>query len=126
MRRPWAALCATLTLASGTAPSAQAQSYPSRTVRIIVPATTGSADVFARALAQRLAKPLGQAMLACSINPTAAAAVGIDHRKVVLMAFVFAAGLGALGGVLIAPITTIAARNLTPNARALSRRKCPR
>lgn len=49
---------------------------------------------------------MGQAMLACSINATAAAAVGIDHRKVVLMAFMFAAGLGALGGVLIAPITT--------------------
>lgn len=49
---------------------------------------------------------MGQAMLACSYNPTAAAAVGIDRRRIVFMAFVFAAGLGALGGVLIAPITT--------------------
>lgn len=49
---------------------------------------------------------LGQAMLACSFNPIAAAAVGIDRRRIVLMAFVFAAALGALGGVLIAPITT--------------------
>jgi len=48
----------------------------------------------------------GQAMLACSINPVAAAAVGIDRRRVVLAAFVFAAALGAIGGVLIAPITT--------------------
>jgi branched-chain amino acid transport system permease protein len=48
----------------------------------------------------------GQAMLACACNPIAAAAVGIDRRRVVLLAFVFASGLGALGGVLIAPITT--------------------
>lgn len=49
---------------------------------------------------------LGQAMLACSINADAAASVGIDPRRIVLLAFVLAAGLGALGGVLIAPITT--------------------
>ena len=49
---------------------------------------------------------LGQAMLACSSHAVAAAAVGIDRRRIVLLAFVFAAGLGALGGVLIAPITT--------------------
>jgi branched-chain amino acid transport system permease protein len=49
---------------------------------------------------------VGQAMLACSINVTAARAVGIDPRRMVLFAFILAAGLGALGGVLIAPITT--------------------
>lgn len=49
---------------------------------------------------------VGQAMLACSINVTAARAVGIDPRKMVLLAFILAAALGALGGVLIAPITT--------------------
>lgn len=49
---------------------------------------------------------MGQAMLACSYNAVAAASVGIDRRRIVLMAFVFAAALGALGGVLIAPITT--------------------
>ncbi len=49
---------------------------------------------------------LGQAMLACSINVEAAASVGIDPRRMVLLAFVLAATLGALGGVLVAPITT--------------------
>jgi branched-chain amino acid transport system permease protein len=49
---------------------------------------------------------LGQAMLACSINADAAASVGIDRARMVTVAFALAAGLGALGGVLIAPITT--------------------
>jgi branched-chain amino acid transport system permease protein len=49
---------------------------------------------------------VGQAMLACSINADAAAAMGIDPRRMVLLAFVLAAGLGAIGGVLIAPITS--------------------
>ncbi len=48
----------------------------------------------------------GQAMLACSINADAAASVGIDRRRMVLVAFSLAAALGALGGVLIAPIAT--------------------
>lgn len=48
---------------------------------------------------------LGQAMLACSINAEAAASVGINPRQIVLLAFVLAAGFGAVGGVLIAPIT---------------------
>jgi branched-chain amino acid transport system permease protein len=48
----------------------------------------------------------GQAMLACSINPDAAASVGIDRGRMVLVAFSLAAALGALGGVLIAPITS--------------------
>ena len=49
---------------------------------------------------------MGQAMLACSFNPLAAASVGIDQQRTVLIAFLLAAALGALGGVLIAPITT--------------------
>lgn len=49
---------------------------------------------------------LGQAMLACSINADAAASIGIDARRMVLLAFVLAAALGGLGGVLVAPITT--------------------
>jgi branched-chain amino acid transport system permease protein len=48
----------------------------------------------------------GQAMLACSINADAAASVGINRTRMVLVAFCLAAALGALGGVLIAPITS--------------------
>ena len=49
---------------------------------------------------------LGQAMLACSINAEAAASLGVNPQQIVLLAFVLAAGFGAVGGVLIAPITS--------------------
>ena len=45
-------------------------------------------------------------MSGITVNTDAAASVGIDPRRIVLLAFVLAAALGALGGVLIAPITT--------------------
>ncbi len=48
---------------------------------------------------------LGKAMLATSYNPLAAQLVGIDIKKVLFASFGLAAGLGALAGVLIAPIT---------------------
>jgi branched-chain amino acid transport system permease protein len=48
---------------------------------------------------------LGKAMLATSYNPLAAQLVGIDVKKVLFASFGLAAGLGALAGVLIAPIT---------------------
>ncbi len=48
----------------------------------------------------------GQAMLACSINADGAASVGINRGRMVMVAFSLAAALGALGGVLIAPITS--------------------
>ena len=48
----------------------------------------------------------GQAMLACSINADAAASVGINRTRMVMVAFALAAALGGLGGVLIAPITS--------------------
>lgn len=48
----------------------------------------------------------GQAMLACSINADAASSVGINRGRMVTVAFCLAAALGALGGVLIAPITS--------------------
>jgi branched-chain amino acid transport system permease protein len=47
----------------------------------------------------------GKAMLATSYNPLAARLVGINTRTVLLASFGLAAMLGALGGVLIAPIT---------------------
>lgn len=47
----------------------------------------------------------GKAMLATSYNPLAAQLVGINTRLVLLASFGLAAMLGALGGVLIAPIS---------------------
>ncbi len=47
---------------------------------------------------------LGKAMLATSYNRVAAQLVGIPTRGVLFASFGLAAGLGALGGVLIAPI----------------------
>ncbi len=47
----------------------------------------------------------GKAMLATSYNPLAARLVGINTRAVLLASFGLAALLGALAGVLIAPIT---------------------
>ena len=46
----------------------------------------------------------GKAMLATSYNPLAARLAGINTRTVLFVSFGLAAGLGALGGVLIAPI----------------------
>lgn len=47
----------------------------------------------------------GKAMLATSINRTAAELAGINTNGVLRMSFAMAAGLGALGGILITPIT---------------------
>lgn len=47
----------------------------------------------------------GKAMLATSINRTAAQLAGINTNGVLRMSFAMAAGLGALGGILITPIT---------------------
>ncbi len=47
---------------------------------------------------------LGKAMLATSYNRVAAQLVGINTRRVLFASFGLAAALGALGGVLIAPI----------------------
>jgi branched-chain amino acid transport system permease protein len=46
----------------------------------------------------------GKAMLATAFNPLAARLVGIDTGRVVLASFGLAAALGALGGILIAPV----------------------
>lgn len=47
----------------------------------------------------------GKAMLATSYNKLAAALVGINTRRILLASFVLAAVLGAMGGILIAPIS---------------------
>ncbi|VAW17788.1 High-affinity branched-chain amino acid transport system permease protein LivH (TC 3.A.1.4.1) [hydrothermal vent metagenome] len=46
----------------------------------------------------------GKAMLATSFNPLAAQLVGINISRVLQLSFVLAAGLGAIAGVLVAPI----------------------
>ncbi len=46
----------------------------------------------------------GKAMLAASYNPLAAQLAGIDTRRLLLISFALAAGLGATAGILITPI----------------------
>jgi branched-chain amino acid transport system permease protein len=48
---------------------------------------------------------VGQGMIACSMNTDAASAMGIDVKRMVTLSFVISAGIGGLGGTLIAPIT---------------------
>lgn len=47
----------------------------------------------------------GKAILATSCNPLAAQLVGIDTQWVLLVSFALSAALGAIGGVLLTPIT---------------------
>lgn len=47
----------------------------------------------------------GKAMLACAINKRAAAILGIPSERMVLLAFALSACMGAVGGILIVPIT---------------------
>ena len=47
---------------------------------------------------------LGKAILATSFNPSAAELVGIDTRRVLQISFALAAALGAIAGILVAPI----------------------
>ena len=47
----------------------------------------------------------GKAMLATSFNRVAAQLVGINTNRVLLLSFAMSAGLGAIGGILITPIT---------------------
>jgi branched-chain amino acid transport system permease protein len=48
---------------------------------------------------------LGKALRACSINPRAAGLVGVDAGSMATISFALSAGLGAVGGVLISPVT---------------------
>lgn len=47
----------------------------------------------------------GKAMLATSCNPVAAQLVGINIRRVLLMSFGLSAAMGAIGGILLTPLT---------------------
>lgn len=69
----------------------------------------GGAAVAVAALSWFFGRTLfGKAMLATSYNPLAARLMGINTRTVLLVSFGLAAALGALAGVLVAPITFIA------------------
>ena len=69
---------ATLVLAAALAPLADAQDYPNRPVRIIVPfAAGGPADVYARFLGQRLQEALGQPFVVDN-RPGAGSIIGTD------------------------------------------------
>jgi tripartite-type tricarboxylate transporter receptor subunit TctC len=68
MKRPWNALKRALllvaVLAMAAASPAQAQSYPNRTIKLVVPFIAGSpVDALARVVAQRMAVSLGQAII---------------------------------------------------------------
>jgi len=49
----------------------------------------------------------GKALRACVVNKFAARLMGINPQKMSLFAFVFSAALGALAGIVIAPITYV-------------------
>jgi len=75
-RRLWLALCATGLLTSLTAWSQSG--FPSKPVKIIVPATPGgTSDIFARAIANRLQDSLGKPVVV-EYKPGAATNIGTD------------------------------------------------
>ncbi len=47
----------------------------------------------------------GKALRACAVNQRAAGLVGIDVRRMVMFSFLLASGMGALAGIIIAPLT---------------------
>ena len=78
-RRPLISLGAALCLAAGfMASGAQAQSYPTKPIRLIVPFPAGGAtDLFARSLSQKLGERLGQSVVVDN-KPGAGGTLGSD------------------------------------------------
>jgi tripartite-type tricarboxylate transporter receptor subunit TctC len=78
MARRWQQLAGLLLVALGLGSQAQAQDYPARPIRIIVPfAPGGSADVFGRFVAQRLQESLGQNVIIDN-RPGGGSVIGSD------------------------------------------------
>ena len=50
----------------------------------------------------------GKAMRACSYNRRAAGLVGIDVRRMVLFSFIISSAMGAIAGIIVAPLTMTA------------------
>jgi branched-chain amino acid transport system permease protein len=50
---------------------------------------------------------VGKALKACAINPVASSMVGVNPKIMALIAFVLAAAIGGIGGVVLAPLTPI-------------------
>jgi branched-chain amino acid transport system permease protein len=50
---------------------------------------------------------LGKAVRACAVNRQAAHLVGIDVERMAVLAYALSAGLGAIGGIVIAPLTLV-------------------
>ena len=48
---------------------------------------------------------IGKAMSACADNPNAASLVGINVKQMILLAFSLSAGIGAVAGIIITPIS---------------------
>ncbi len=48
---------------------------------------------------------VGKALKACAINPVASSLVGVNPKTMALIAFVLAAAIGGIGGVVFAPLT---------------------
>ncbi len=48
---------------------------------------------------------LGKALRACAVNPSASSLVGINVKHMVLVSFALSAAIGALGGIVITPIS---------------------
>ena len=47
----------------------------------------------------------GKALRACAVNRRAAGLVGIDVRRMTMFSFLLASGMGALAGIIVAPLT---------------------
>jgi len=78
MVQPVKAHLVAVAILAAAAGAVQAQNYPTKPVKIIVPfGAGGPADIYARAIAQRLSEPLGQQVIV-EDRPGAGSALGTD------------------------------------------------